>query len=160
MFLRGSAVFCTSENIKRILEDTVWQLDLLIAAENDVSFTYYDDDGHTEDYKRGHYSETKISVTAGDRTRIRFEKTGDYPDSIEALTIRLVSKKKGAFWVTGDGEQIPRYRVRDVWEESECGWYYELSDRSILVKTPKPDKDSFEIVVSTEKFDLIGMADE
>ena len=50
--------------------------------------------------------------------------------------------------------------MRDVWEESDRGWYYELSDRSILVKTPKPDKDRFEIVISTEKFDLIGMADE
>ena len=59
-----------------------------------------------------------------------------------------------------DGEQIPRYLVRDRWEESNVGWYYELSDRSILVKTPKPKKDSFEIVISTEKFDLIGMADE
>jgi alpha-glucosidase (family GH31 glycosyl hydrolase) len=68
--------------------------------------------------------------------------------------------EKGAFWATVDGEQIPRYLVRDVWEESEAGWYYELSDRSILVKTPKPKKDSFEIVISTEKFDLIGMADE
>ena len=59
-----------------------------------------------------------------------------------------------------DGEQIPRFLVRDNWEESESGWYYELSDRSILVKCPKPKKDSFEIVVSTEKFDLIGMDDE
>ena len=160
MFLRGSAIFCTSEDVKRILADKVRQLDLLIAAEGDVSFTYYDDDGHTEDYKRGHYAETAISVKAGDRTRIRFEKTGDYPDSIERLTLRLVSKKKGAFWVTVDGEQIPRFLVRDNWEESECGWYYELSDRSILVKCPKPRKDSFEIVISTEKFDLIGMADE
>ena len=42
----------------------------------------------------------------------------------------------------------------------ESGWYYELSDRSILVKCPKPKKDSFEIVISTEKFDLIGMADD
>ena len=160
MFLRGSAVFCTSEDIKRILSDKVRQLDLLIAAEEDVSFVYYDDDGHTEDYKRGQYAETAISVRAGDRTRICFEKTGDYPDSIERLTIRLVSKKKGAFWVTADGEQIPRFLVRDNWEESESGWYYELSDRSILVKCPKPAKDRFEIVVSTEKFDLIGMADE
>jgi alpha-glucosidase len=160
MFLRGSAIFCTSEDVKRILADKVKTLDLLIAAESDVSFTYYDDDGHTEDYRRGHYSETKISVKAGDRTRIRFEKSGDYADSVERLTIRLVSKKKGAFWVTVDGEQIPRYLVRDVWETSESGWYYELSDRSILVKTPKPKKDSFEIVISTEKFDLIGMADE
>ena len=113
-----------------------------------------------EDYKHGSFAETEICVKAGDRTRIRFEKTGSYEDSIERLTVKLVSKKKGAFWVTVDGEQIPRYLVRDAWEESESGWYYELSDRSILVKCPKPKKDSFEIVVSTEKLDLIGMADE
>ena len=160
MFLRGSAIFVTSEDVKRILRDTVKQLDLLISAEQDVSFTYYDDDGHSEDYRSGVFAETKIGVKAGDRTRIRFEKTGDYPDTLEKLTIRLVSKKKGAFWVSVDGEQIPRFLVRDNWEESESGWYYELSDRSILVKCPKPKKDSFEIVISTEKFDLIGMADE
>jgi len=160
MFLRGSGIFCTSEDIKRILYDRVETLDLLIAAEGDSRFVYYDDDGHTEDYKKGHYAETTITVTAGDRTRIRFEKKGDYPGSVENLTIRLVSKKKGAFWVTVDGEQITRYLVRDNWEEADSGWYYELSDRSILVKTPVPWKDSFEIVISTEKFDLIGMADE
>ena len=160
MFLRGSAVFCTSEDVRRILTDKVRQLDLLIAAEGDSEFVYYDDDGHTEDYRHGCYAETTISVKAGDRTCIRFEKTGDYPDTIEALTIRLVSKKKGAFWVSVDGEQIPRFLVRDMWEESECGWYYELSDRSILVKCPKPNKDCFEIVISTEKFDLIGMTEE
>ena len=44
--------------------------------------------------------------------------------------------------------------------KTENGRYCELADRSILVKTPKPQKDCFEIVVSTEKFDLIGMADE
>ena len=160
MFLRGSAIFCTSDDVKRILKDTVRQLDLLIAAEEDVCFTYYDDDGHSEDYKRGSYAETEITVKASDRTRIRFEKHGDYEDTIERLTICLVSKKKGAFWVTVDGEQIPRYLVRDVWERSDSGWYYELSNRSILVKCPKPQKDDFEIVISTEKFDLIGMADE
>ena len=160
MFLRGSAIFCTSEDVKRILSDRVRQLDLLIAAEGDSSFLYYDDDGHTEDYKQGCFAETAIRVKAGDRTCIRFEKNGDYPDTIEALTVRLVSKKKGAFWVSVDGEQIPRYLVRDHWEQSESGWYYELSDRSIPVKCPKPKKDSFEIVISTEKFDLIGMADE
>ena len=160
MFLRGSAIFCTSEDVKRILADTVRRLDLLIAAEGDFEFVYYDDDGHTEDYRQGRFAETTITVKAGDRTRIRFEKKGAYPDTIERLTLRLVSKKKGAFWVTVDGEQIPRYLVRDSWEESESGWYYELSDRSILVKCPKPKKDSFEIVISTEKFDLIGMNED
>ena len=72
----------------------------------------------------------------------------------------MISKEKGAFWVTVDGKPITRYIVRDNWEEADEGWYYNLSDRTIWVKCDKPEKDDFEIVVSTEKFDLIGMVKE
>ena len=62
--------------------------------------------------------------------------------------------------VTVDGKQIPRYIVRDNWDEADEGWYYELSDRTILVKCAKPQSEKFDIVVSTEKFDLIGMNED
>ncbi len=62
--------------------------------------------------------------------------------------------------VSVDGEKIERFLVRDNWEEAKAGWYYNLSDRTILIKCPKPKKDDFEIIVSTEKFDLIGMTEE
>ena len=39
-------------------------------------------------------------------------------------------------------------------------FYYNLSDRTIWLKTPKPQKPDFEIVISTEKFDLISMAED
>ncbi len=160
MFLRGSAVFVTSEDVRHILADTMRQLDLLISAGSDTSFVFYDDDGHTEDYQRGVSARTTISVSAGDRTVVSFRKEGSYPDTWERLTLRLVSKAKGAFWVSVDGQQIPRFLVRDNWEEAESGWYYHLSDRTVWVKCPKPRKDAFEIVISTEKFDLIGMVED
>ena len=37
---------------------------------------------------------------------------------------------------------------------------FELSDRTILVKCNKPQANDFDIVVSTEKFDLIGMNED
>lgn len=160
MFLRGSAIFLTSEDVKYILADTMRQLDLTIAAEGDSSFVFYDDDGHTENYKQGEFAKTTISVKAGDRKIISFRKEGSYADTVEKLTLRVVSKEKGAYWVTVDGRQIPRYIVRDNWEEAEEGWYYELADRTILVKCAKPQADQFDIVVSTEKFDLIGMNED
>lgn len=160
MFLRGSAIFLTSEDVKYILADTMRQLDLTIGAEGDSSFVFYDDDGHTENYKQGEYAKTTITVKAGDRKIISFHKEGSYADTVEKLTLRVVSKEKGAYWVTVDGRQIPRYIVRDNWEEAEEGWYYELADRTILVKCVKPQADDFEIVVSTEKFDLIGMNED
>jgi alpha-glucosidase len=160
MFLRGSAVFCTTEDVKRITFDTMKQLDLVIGAEEDNSFLLYDDDGHTQDFRKGVYAKTTISVKAGDRKVISFHTEGDYTSTIERLTLKVVSKEKGAYWVSVDGVRVPRFLVRDNWEEAESGWYYNLSDRTVWVKCPKPKKDRFDIVVSTEKFDLIGMADE
>ena len=132
----------------------------LVAAETDTSFVLYDDDGHTEDYKNGVYAKTTIDVKAGDRTDIHFSTEGTYESPVERMTIKLVSKKKGAFWASVDGEQLTRYIVRDGWEEAESGWYYNLSDRTIWVKFNKPAKKDFTVTISTEKFDLIGMAED
>lgn len=160
MFLRGTAIYVTSEDVKHILADTMRQADFLISADTDASFVMYDDDGHTEDYKNGVYAKTNITVKAGDRTVIRFNTEGSYESPLERATIKLVSKAKGAFWVTVDGNEIPRYIVRDGWEEAKTGWYYHLSDRTIWVKYEIPAKKDYEVVISTEKFDLIGMVEE
>ena len=160
MFLRGNAILFTSEDVTHVLSDTMRQLDLTIAAGGDSSMVFYDDDGHTQDYKNGVYAKTTISVKGGDRKIISFHKEGSYPGTVERLTLKVVSKSKGAYWVTVDGARIPRFLVRDNWEEAESGWYYNLSDRTIWVKCLKPQKNDFDMVVSTEKFDLIGMADE
>lgn len=157
MFLRGSGVFVTSEDVKHIESDTLRHLDLLIAAETDTSFVMYDDDGHTEQYKQGNFSRTAITVTAGDRTTIAFRKTGSYADTVDSLTLRLVSKAKGAYWVTVDGKPVQRTIVREAFDAADCAWYYNMSDRTIWVKYPKPAKDDYEVVISTEKFDLVGM---
>lgn len=160
MFLRGSAVVVTTEDVKHILKDTMHQIDLLVAAETDTSFVLYDDDGHTEDYKNGVYAKTTITVKAGDRTDIRFATEGSYESPVERMTLKLVSKKKGALWASVDGQQLPQYIVRDGWEAAESGWYYNLPDRTIWVKFAKPAKKDFTVTVSTEKFDLIGMAED
>lgn len=113
MFLRGSAIVATSEDVKHILRDTMHQLDLLVAAETDTSFVLYDDDGHTEDYKNGVYAKTTIDVKAGDRTDIHFSTEGTYESPVERMTIKLVSKKKGAFWASVDGRAAhPVHRPR------------------------------------------------
>ncbi|MBQ7732706.1 MAG: hypothetical protein IJT58_01645, partial [Synergistaceae bacterium] len=64
---------------------------------------------------------------------------------------------KGAFWVSVDGVRLPRFIVSDNFQESSQGWYYNLSDRTICVKCSWP---VHEVIISTEKFDLIGMTEE
>lgn len=160
MFLRGSAVYVTSEDVKHILADRMEQADFLLSADTDTSFVLYDDDGHTEDYKKGVYARTSIDVKAGDRTTVHFNTEGTYESPLKKVTMKLVSKAKGAFWVTVDGERITRYIVRDGWENARSGWYYNLSDRTIWVKYDIPEKKTYDVVISMEKFDLIGMEEE
>lgn len=160
MFLRENGIYVTSEDVKHILADKMEQVDMLVSADSDTQFVLYDDDGHTEDYKNGIYAKTAIQVKSGDRTEITFDTKGSYESTVKKMTIRLVSKQKGAFWVTVDGKRITRYIVRDGWEMAESGWYYNLSDRTIWVKYSIPAKKSYEVVISKEKFDLIGMVEE
>lgn len=160
MFLRSSGIYITSEDIKKILRDTLRNLDLLIAAEQDVSFVFYDDDGHSQKYLEGDYARTTIDVRAGEQTKISFYTEGNYTSTIQHLKIRLVSKQKGAYWVKVDGRRLKQYIVHDAWQASEEGWYYNLSDRTICIKCLKPGKKEFAMVISTEKFDLIGMAED
>ena len=160
MFLRDGAVFVTCDDVKHIMTDTMRTLDVLISADTDSKFTFYDDDGHTEDYKSGIYSQISFDVKSGERKIISFAKTGNYPSSIERISMRVLSRFKGAYWVSVDGRKIPRFIVRDYFDEATEGWYYNMSDKSVMIKFALPKNDLFDVVVSTEKFDLIGMNEE
>lgn len=157
MFLRGSAIYMTTEDIHQASTDIMRQLDLVISAENDCNFVLYDDDGHTKDFEKEVYARTDIHVSSGNRITVSFDKQGSYAETIERFTMKVISKEKGAFWVSVDGQPITRYLVRENLESAETGWYYNLTDRTIMIKFPHPKKDKFDVVISCEKFDLIGM---
>ena len=162
MFLRGNSIFMTSDDIKHIVSDELKHLDLIISADKDCSFVFYDDDGHTQNYRSGEFSKITINVKSGERKVITFNQEGSYPCTVKSFTMKVLSKDKGAFWVTVDDRKISRFLVRDNWEEAEEGWYYNLSDRTVWIKFNKPENFNFDFVVkiSTEKFDLIGMNDD
>lgn len=157
MFLRDSAVYFTSEDIHQASRDVLKSLDFTIAAAKDCDAIFYDDDGHTKDYEAGVYALTEIKVHAGEQTKISFHREGDYEPTVERFTMKVVSKQKGAFRVSVDGSAIPRYIIQDVYDASDKGWFYNLSDRTIRLKCAMPQKRDFTVVISTEMFDLIGM---
>lgn len=130
-----------------------------MACDDDSTAIFYDDDGHTEDYKRGICSRIKIAVKSGDRKVISFSREGSYANTIERMTLKIISKSKGAFWVSVDGRRIERFIVRDYYDSAGEGWYYNMSDRSIMIKFNMPQSERFDVIVSTEKFDLIGMTE-
>lgn len=160
MFLRGDGIVLFTEDIYSIVRDSMKTLKLLVSAQKDTSFIWYEDDGHSRDYEKGIYAATELSVESGECCRIKFTQRGAYAHSVEQLELRLVSKEKGAYWCSVDGRKLPGFVIRENWEAAEEGWYYHMADRTIWLKCKMPKKPSFELCLSREKFDLIGMTED
>ncbi|MBR4059876.1 MAG: DUF4968 domain-containing protein [Lachnospiraceae bacterium] len=131
-------------------------INLLCAADKDGQFTLYEDDGVTMNYENGDYLKTTITMTAGEKTYLDFTSEGSYETKVENMYIDMIHRDKAPYWVTVDGKQIPHFLHRRKFEDAECGWYYSQRLKSVQIKYPNPKKD-YQVLVSFEQFDMIGM---
>lgn len=142
--------------IDNLMKQQVTGIRLLCAPDKDSVFDLYEDDGASMDYTRGKYLKTKIAVQAGERTVVSFNSQGDYDTGVEDMHIDMIHREKAPYWVTVDGTEVPHFLHRRKFEEAEFGWYYSQSLKSVQIKYKNPKKD-YQVVVSFEQFDLIGM---
>ena len=157
LFIRSNAIVPMASNqMYNLMNETVTGITLLCAADKDNSFTLYEDDGVTMDYEKGQYVKTFITLKAGEKTTLDFVREGSYESTADTMAIDMIHREKSPFWVTVDGKLVPHYLHRRKFEEAECGWYYSQSLKSVQIKYKNPKKD-YQVVVSFEQFDLIGM---
>lgn len=157
MFVRSGALIPMATNkINNLMTQQAAGITLLCAADRDGRFTMYEDDGVSLNYKNGDYLKTDITMTAGERTVLEFMNEGTYQTNVEDMYINMIYRKKAPFWVTLDGEKIPHYLVHRQFEQSECGWYYNQSLRTVQIKYKNPKKD-YRVVVSFEPFYDLGV---
>src|SRR5699024_6775231 len=154
MFLRESGIFITTTDINKSNPEN---LNILVGGGINEGQYYFNDDGVTKNYESNAYEKIQIAVNGKERKKITFNTFGSYSSNIDMIYLEVVSKNKGALWVTLENENLERYLNESDWEEAEEGWYYSLSNRIINIKFKKPLRYSFDVIVSTEKFDLIGM---
>ena len=157
LFVRSGAILPMSGNkLHNLMTEKTTALDILMAPDVDSEFTLYEDDGHTNDYRKGAYLKTKIAVKAGVKTVVTFTNEGSYETAVESMYLDMIHREKSPFYVQVDGKELPHFLHRRKFEEAESGWYYSQRLKSVQVKYPNPKKDH-EIMVSFEQFDLIGM---
>lgn len=159
IFIRDGSIIPTTHSVPSIARQDIDFLHFVIAPHRDARLTLYEDDGATNDYLKGGYRETDIKVKAGERTSISFSMCGNYRSPVKTVLLDVINEKKGAFWVTLDGKRLPQFLARKKWEEAERGWIYEAGSSSVKIKYPAVHRD-YEVVISFEKFDLIGMLEE
>lgn len=157
LFVREGAILPMAANqMHNMMNETVTGISLLCAAGKDASFTLYEDDGVSMDYENGQYLKTFITMKAGEKTTLDFRNEGSFSTTAETMFIDMIHREKAPFWVTVDGQPVPHFLHRRKFEEAEYGWYYSQRLKSVQLKYPNPKKD-YQVVVSFEQFDLIGM---
>ena len=157
LFLRSGAIVPMSGNrLTNLMTQKTTDLELLLVPDVDSSFTLYEDDGVSNDYRQGRYLKTRVDVTAGEQTEISFTHTGDYSTAVETVRLDVLHREKAPFFVEVDGVQLPHFLHRRKFEEAECGWYYSQSLKSVQIKYANPRRD-YKALISFVEFDLIGM---
>lgn len=157
LFVRSGAIIPYDlVPVKNLHKEKGTQLGILMEASVDSCFIMYEDDGDTFNYLNGEYRETQIKVTAGERVQINFQSAGKYQTNYQSVFIDLISRDKGPFYVTINGEQLDHYLYLPEFEATHKGWYYNHSLKSVQIKYPKVS-DQIEMIVSFEQFDMIGM---
>jgi alpha-glucosidase len=136
--------------------DKVTDLHLVMTPGFDRSYLLYDDDGVSNDFRKGDFRKTQITMSGTSVVKLDFKATGEYMDFVERVTVEMIRKERSPFWVALGDEKLEHFLNRRKFEAADKGWYYSQSKRAVLVKYPNPKKD-ITLTVSFEDFDLIGM---
>lgn len=157
MFIKEGGIIVSSGNqLYNLKNDKIEKLLITIANGKDGKFVFYDDDGESFDYKQGNYISDEITLESGEKTLIKFRRTGDYKSTIKSIEIDLINKEKSPFYIMLDGERLEQYLDKNDYEQSNAGWYYDHMEKSVKIKYNSLDKN-YDILVSFEEFDLVGM---
>lgn len=157
LFVRSGAIIPMAEDrLDNLKTQQAEHLRILCAADRDGRFELYEDDGISMDYEKGGFLKTSITMTAGERTVLDFHQEGHYETAVKTLYLDMIHHEKAPYWVKADGETIPHFLHRRKFEDADCGWYYSQRLKSVQIKYPNPKKD-YQVIVSFEQFDLIGM---
>ena len=158
MFIRSGAIIPMADNQLMSMErDSVTALSLILAPDGgEHSYTLYDDDGVTNDYRRGVWRRTEISMSGWNTVKVSFRSEGSYTDPVETVTVEMIRRDRGPLEVKLGEARLEHFLNRRKFEAADSGWYYSQSRRAVVIRYPNPGKD-MTLTVSFEDFDLVGM---
>ncbi len=157
LFIREGSVIPMADNqLMSMARDHVPALHLILAPGGTRTYTLYDDDGVSNDYKKGVCRRTAITMSGADVVKVEFAAQGSYPDTVERVLVEMIRKDRSPYWVALGGRRLEHFLNRRRFEAAQEGWYYSQTRKTVLVKYPNPRQDAV-LTVSFEDFDLIGM---
>ena len=157
MFLSSGAIIPMTNTIcYNMTTDVAKDLTFLCVADRNGSFELYEDDGCTNEYKHGAFKKTTIQMNVDKQITLSFHSEGEYISPVERIALDVVYPKNAPFAVLLNGQPLPHYLYDKKYKKADCGWYYNLSTKSVEIKYPAPAGD-YKVTILTDAMDLIGM---
>ena len=157
MFIRSGHIIPMAGNeLNNLQKDELESLELICTPDRNGSFTLYEDDGKSNDYLNGQYLKTYIDMISGDLTKFNFTYKGQYNSPINQINLKVIHKGKCPFYVNIQDQKLEHFLLRSHFEKATSGWYYSQTTQCVEIKYRKP-KDNYQVVISYEPFDMIGM---
>jgi len=135
IFARAGAVIPTQQVVQYVGQASIDPLTVTIFVADSARSLYYEDDGHSFDYKKGSYAKRLIELrTVGGRMEVVLGAVeGKYRIADRSLVVRLVGLEKAPTAVEVAGQSIPATAEADFARVSR-GWRYDRASGSAWVK--------------------------
>lgn len=157
MFIREGGIIVLADNkIHNLQKDKVTKLNIIAACDKDGSFTLYEDDGVSYNYKNGDFRTTEITMQSGPATKFFFKHEGKYSSSIRDIHLTAIHQEKCPFFVEVQNKRLEHFLNRELFNKAESGWYYSQTKKAVEVKYPAPN-DDYDVLISFAHFDMVGM---
>ncbi len=133
------------------------KLELLVEPWQESSFILYEDDGISNNYKKGGYCKTNITIRPErGNTSLHFSAEGSYRSCISEIVLEIICGSTAPLKVTAAGKSLLQYRDKEEFEQKKEGFFYEPENRSVFVKYPRPEQ-SYSVNVCFDTKDLISI---
>lgn len=139
MFLREGAIVPMANNqLMNMERDHVTALHLTVVPGSSRVYTLYDDDGVSNDYRKGVFRRTRIELLGTQDVTLHFSAEGEYEDTVRTVLVEMIRKDKSPHFVTLGGRKLTHYLNRRQFETATEGWYYSQTKRAVLIQYANP----------------------
>lgn len=152
IFVKAGAIIPMGPEIHYVDEKPADSLMLDIYPAAKSTYMLYEDDGQSNDYKRGKFARTQLDCTSIALDLIVQVGTaqGDYTGKITQRTYVLkINQKAGALnRVTRNGAPLPQLTSREALDSAERGWFNDEPGATVWVKFPTATSAVSKIVLN------------
>ena len=147
VFVRAGAILPMYPGMLFDGEKPVDQLELDLYPQGESGYTLYEDDGNTQQYRQGRFSEQRIAVSAppdgvsSGPVRVSIDPArGEYAgqELQRSYALRVLARQRPTR-VDWNGQALPQWQDKAAYDAAALGWMFDPGDRqgTLHVKTVK-----------------------